>query len=252
MKEGTIMKKVILLLIGVLCLVFGFTSVSYAQDTETIKSLLVTQDLHKIPRDALLGIYAYGTSEPTNEEKNNIEKYMKMNDDDFYKAIIKNLENVADKKDNGEDIVWNKDIVDLISNLDHGLSDRIKMQINESCEKENLAQKTSQGTLRYSPGNNHKIWTYYGHGVGEQEIFSFTLDIYWTWDANQITSVSPSTSGQPLYMGWAYEGISGNQAYFISPTSYYKNVEGQFTQYILGQAVSYGNPYHDIVIQAGG
>ena len=254
MKEGTTMKRMILLLMGVMCLIFGFASVSYAQDNETTKSMFLTQDLNKIPHDVFLGIYAYGTSEPTNEEQdNNVkEKYMKMKDDDFYKAIIKNLENVADQKDKGKDIVWNKDIVDLVSRLDLNLSNRIKMQINASCEKEKLEQNSNQRTLTYSPGNNRRIWTYYGHGVGGQNIFSFTCDIYWTWDANQITSVIPSTSGEALYMGWAYEGVNSNQAYFIRPDSYYKNVEGKFTQYILGQAVSYGYPYHDLVIQAGG
>lgn len=202
----------------------------------------------------MLGIYAYGTSEPGNEQEyNNLkEKYLEMNDADFNKAIINHFKKVADKKDKGEDIIWNKDIVDLISILDSELGNRIKMQINQTIARDTIEKDTKQENLRYTPGNNRKIWTYYGHGLGGMRIFSFTCDIYWAWDSTQITTVSPSTSGKALYTGWSYEGINSNQAYFLSPTSYYKYVEGRFVQYIAGQAMSWGYPYHDIVIQAGG
>ena len=60
-KEGIIMKRM-LLFVGVLCLVLGFTTVAYAEDNEKARSLILAQDFNKIPREALLGIYAYGVT----------------------------------------------------------------------------------------------------------------------------------------------------------------------------------------------
>ena len=243
--------KRMLLFVGVLCLVLGFTTVAYAEDNEKARSLILAQDFNKIPREALLGIYAYGTSEPGNEQEyNNLkEKYLEMNDADFNKAIINHFKKVADKKDKGEDIIWNKDIVDLISILDSELGNRIKMQINQTIARDTIEKDTKQENLRYTPGNNRKIWTYYGHGLGGMRIFSFTCDIYWAWDSTQITTVSPSTREKHCIQDGLRRNHS-NQAYFLSPTSYWY-VEGRFVQYIAGQPCM-GYPYHDIVIQGGG
>lgn len=232
----------IILWVCTLVLVFCTQSVN-AQETYTNDE-----------RIAILTTPAIACETPGQKYSRELEvQYLNMSDSEFEKNLKESLENIIDRRNNGEKIKWNKKFVDTtIKTLFLDLYVKIQNQI---ISEDNLVRTNNQvapsdvGIM----GGKTVTFPIIAENFAGVDIYGFFCEMTWYWDSTKITSVVPSTYGECYMIGYSYEGLTQNKGYFQNnSTSYYKYVKGHFVRSLDGLIISNHYPWHEIIVYKGG
>lgn len=220
-------------------------------------------------RQLLLNTPAYFTMESSNEEPsvNYTEEtpnyYMGMSDEEFNNAIKKHLKDVAQQKNNGEQICWNKKFVqDIVKQKFPDIYDEINAQVvkQEKEYKKKISNNSESATDKltvtasYTPDDAYHCFTVWGKSAAGVKLYSFNCTVEWSWDSTRLTHIGPVTWGKSFVPYISYKGINYARQGYVSGsnyTRYYIEREGLF--YFGNQSYPYYlYPWMYIIVKAGG
>jgi hypothetical protein len=209
-------------------------------------------------REAILATPAYaipkviqGNGVPNQDAINAIKQhnkdletyYLSLSDAQFNSALQAALQNIANRSNSGENIVWNKDFVkNIVKPKFPGLYATISSQ-------ESKNSKIVSGSIT-DPDVTFDSLVYDSFGGYVVELFCHVI---WTSSGSKITGVSPDTYGECYDVGTVYNGVTDNQQYYVDPpndTQFYLYKKGSFDIQYNGNPIQYWYPWLTVTLTA--
>lgn len=212
-----------------------------------------TCSINTSERFKLLNTCAYTeiTNKPSPEYNYSEEmqrRILAMDDTTFKEELSASIQKTIDKQNNGAIIIWNEDFISYLQTILPNLSRTIESQNQQSMQQANIIRASS-----YTPGDSDETWYTYGDSSFHYHLVGFKTRIEWAWNTTQITSATPSTTGECYAPTWTYVGITGTtQNFYNNNTRFKKWVSGKFRSVVSGITVEERTLELTVNVYAGG
>ncbi|MCL6478119.1 MAG: hypothetical protein K6T65_06855 [Peptococcaceae bacterium] len=200
----------------------------------------------------ILQSVAYFTKDSNAEkyDKQLVNMYTQMNDDEFRAAIENNLRNIVAKVKSGSNIYWNKEFVDKVIKTDFkNIYNDIAPQVRQ---QEEILNRNDFILPAYTADSNERTFSVYGDNVLGWHLFGLFCNVSWSWDNTKITDVTPSTWGECYAPTWEYKKLVRSSQTKKSDTWYKVYKKGEFVSSYAGTIIQTAYLWLDINVYAGG
>lgn len=221
--------------------------------TPTMATSTSTNAIKTIDRFELLNTWAYlEITDKPSPEYNYSEKienrFLSMDEKTFQNEIFASIQKGIEKQNNGAIIIWDKEFISYCKNLFPDLGRTLESQNQLSMQQTNDILASS-----YTPGDTDETWYAYGDNAVGVHLVGLKCRIEWAWNTVQITSATPSTTGECYAPTWTYVGVTGTtQNFYDNNTRFKKWVSGKFRSVISGVTVAERTVELTINVYAGG